>query len=80
MSGATDNGHAVVLAAIAAGRRAQARQYAMLREMLNRLVTRDEFNDAITALSNALDAIDADQEAVGAQHTAALTELLRRGP
>ena len=78
MSGATDNGHAVVLAAIAASRRAQARQYALLREIMTRLVTRDEFNDAITSLSNALDAIDADQEAVGAQHTQQLAELLRR--
>jgi hypothetical protein len=77
MSGTSEDRPAVI-AAVAAARRAQARQYALMREILARLVTRDEFNDAIKALSNALEAIDADHEATAAQHTQQLAELLRR--
>lgn len=77
MSGA-DNNLAAVIAAITASRRAQARQYGLLRDMISRLVTREEFNDAMTSLSNALDAIDSDREAAAAHHAQQLAELLRR--
>jgi hypothetical protein len=78
MSGTAEAGFPAVMAAIAASRRAQARQYALIREILAHLVTRDEFSAAMTSLANALDAIDADHETVSAMHTQQLAELLRR--
>lgn len=56
MSG-TD-GFADMLRAIAGARRAQARQSQLIRDVLGRMVTRDEFNDAIKSVADMLSALD----------------------
>jgi hypothetical protein len=54
-----------VLAAIESLRQVQARDSALIREVLEGLATRQEFDAAIVALAAALKAIDDDQEARG---------------
>jgi hypothetical protein len=52
-----------VLAAIESLRQVQARDSALIREVLEGLATRQEFDAAIVALAAALKVIDDDQEA-----------------
>jgi hypothetical protein len=79
-------GFDAILSAIAGARRAQHRQTTLIREMLARqntmvreliapMVTREEFNDAMQALGEALRTID---EATAAQLDTVIAALRER--